>query len=409
MAPVTTVATRWGNQFSQVSRNNELRPVWDMALSSFKRKHRGAQAVMLEETSTDGSTGTTCIPNAVGESDIGLSTTDWEDALAVESFLRHPKLIKEKIEKLTFGTTAAQAYQMLFDLKETNYETEGEVIVLAHPTTAALGERKRKQEVRRFDELPEFVRAARSIMYNELSSRIFGTSFDERPSDVRLVQLYMSKQIPVEDLLPPMLLSRARAIYLQMLRDAASINGTAIRTSPRKVARKTQQFFRSETVSASMSAVSAATSAVSTDTLLDPVQAEAQRWAALPQEKIQNCNMGDGLVNEFDLIHSVRQEFPLHYTLFRMVSVHIAHEANSESTFSEAGGLSNASIGTNFLSMLVRINGNKSICKPSWDEILAEYKIRFGKPSEEEMQAACDDEDGGEESEADGSEPEDEL
>ena len=374
---------------TQVRRNNELRPIWDVTLSNFKRKHRGEQAVLLEETSVDGSTGTTAMPHAVGESELGLSPIDWDHALAVESFLNHPKMVKDKIETNTFNMTAAQAYQVLFDLKEANHEEVGETQVLRHPASADLSSRKRKVETRNLEDLPQFVADARGILHRELQTRVFGTSFEDRPSDIRLVQLHMSKQMPVEDVLPPILLSRARAIYLQMLREAATINGTAVRTVPPKTAAKTN-FFRSGAVASSISSM-ATSAATAANTTSDPVQLEVQRWAALPQEKIQSCDMGDGLINEFDLIYSVRKDFPLHYTLFRMVAVHIAHEGNSESTFSEAGGVAQASIDADFMAVLVRINGNKAIYKPGWEDILSEYKLRFGKPTAEEINAERND------------------
>ena len=45
-------------------------------------------------------------------------------------------------------------------------------------------------------------------------------------------------------------------------------------------------------------------------------------------------------MNEFALLYKQRHAFPLHYTVFRQVSSHLAHEANTEQLFSLAGGLS---------------------------------------------------------------------
>ena len=225
---------------------------------------------------------------------------------------------------------------------------------------------------------------------------MFGCGREERPNDSRLVLIYMSKQMAVEDVLPEALVPRARALYLQMLRDAASLNGTPELTPSRKPSKP--GLFRSQSVTASLN--SSATSATASHSSSgDVVQMEAQRWSALPQEVIQACDPGGGVINEFDLIYSVRQEFPLHYTLFRQIATHIAHEANSESTFSEAGGLTHHRMNADFLSLLVRINGNKATCKPAWEDIYEEYKIRFGKLTAEEERALaqmCEGEDSSE-------------
>jgi hypothetical protein len=63
------------------------------------------------------------------------------------------------------------------------------------------------------------------------------------------------------------------------------------------------------------------------------------------------------------------------------VSSHLAHEGNAEETFSLSGRLSNSNTHTlpGFLATLVRINKNRSLCDPSWKEILGGYKRKHRK------------------------------
>ena len=55
----------------------------------------------------------------------------------------------------------------------------------------------------------------------------------------------------------------------------------------------------------------------------------------------------DGLLNEFALVYKLRHTFPLHYIVFKQVSSHMCHEANSEQLFSRAGNLSDEEGATN--------------------------------------------------------------
>ena len=40
------------------------------------------------------------------------------------------------------------------------------------------------------------------------------------------------------------------------------------------------------------------------------------------------------------MLYKLRNAFPLHYIVFKQVSSHLCHEANTEQLFSLAGGLS---------------------------------------------------------------------
>ena len=63
------------------------------------------------------------------------------------------------------------------------------------------------------------------------------------------------------------------------------------------------------------------------------------------------------------------------------VSSHVAHEGNAEETFSLSGRLSNDNTHTQpgFLATLVRINKNRGLYNPSWNEIMAAYKRKHHK------------------------------
>ena len=61
----------------------------------------------------------------------------------------------------------------------------------------------------------------RRIMVDELSSRFF--EGDDRPSNARLVQMWMCKQYPAEKWVPEAWHVLSKALYLTMLRDAAII------------------------------------------------------------------------------------------------------------------------------------------------------------------------------------------
>ena len=64
------------------------------------------------------------------------------------------------------------------------------------------------------------------------------------------------------------------------------------------------------------------------------------RWATLDQAKIDEFMDSDGIINEFALLYKLRSTFPLHYIVFKQVSSHLPHEANTEQLFSVAGNLS---------------------------------------------------------------------
>jgi len=83
--------------------------------------------------------------------------------------------------------------------------------------------------------LGESVTVGRKVLQAELQAR----SFDLRPSNTRLVQCFMSKQVPASTYLSSSQLALAKTLYTQMLRTALEISKTIpTRSSPPRAAKK---------------------------------------------------------------------------------------------------------------------------------------------------------------------------
>ena len=113
----------------------------------------------------------------------------------------------------------------------------------------------------------------------------------------------------------------------------------------------------------------------------DTVTEEAARWAALDKNIVREYVDDDGIVNEFALVYHLRQSFPLHYIVFRQTAAHLPHEANSEQLFSRAGTLSddNGRMDPHRLAVWTSIGVNYSTYKPTDEEILTRYLLKFSK------------------------------
>ena len=113
----------------------------------------------------------------------------------------------------------------------------------------------------------------------------------------------------------------------------------------------------------------------------DTVTEEAARWAALDKNIVREYVDNDGIVNEFALVYNLRQSFPLHYIVFRQTAAHLPHEANSEQLFSRAGTLSddNGKMDPHRLAVWTSIGVNYSTYKPTDEEILTRYLLKFSK------------------------------
>ena len=77
----------------------------------------------------------------------------------------------------------------------------------------------------------------------------------------------------------------------------------------------------------------------------------------------------------------MRQTCPLHYIVFKQVSSHLGHEANSEQLFSQSGKLSddNGKMDPHRLAVWTSIGVNRSIYEPSTKQIMERYFLKFSK------------------------------
>ena len=78
------------------------------------------------------------------------------------------------------------------------------------------------------DYLCSAVTTARKVLRDELNDSVFHGSSDLCPSNRRLIQAYMSKQMSSKDYLQLQWNEHARTLYLKALRDAVSINPTPL-------------------------------------------------------------------------------------------------------------------------------------------------------------------------------------
>ena len=99
------------------------------------------------------------------------------------------------------------------------------------------------------------------------------------------------------------------------------------------------------------------------DTSGDAVVAEMEKWSALPSSTVAPFCV-DGLVDEFALVSSLKDSFPLHHTVFRQCASHFPHEGNSENVFSMAKSRSTCNTQPFMLRLLTKIAANKKLYKP---------------------------------------------
>ena len=371
LSTVDTCTTRWGNQFRQVSRNNMLKPVIDPVVETYKRENRGKKDAVVEDDENDR---TSRIGTAVPASALGLSSDQWDASLEIEAYLDHPFQIKESIEHKGYVTGATSLF-LLHDLKK-GCADDKSLTVKANPPTAKLADRVRPTETRKAEDLHSFISTARRIMVKQLGERFFDDA--ERPSNTRLVQCWMSKQRPAEKWLPEPWHVLAKGLYLGMLREAATIAGIGIRSSPRKVQKTSAG--RSSLVRNLSDDDDDDAPALLTDNS-DAVMEEAVRWEALDKKIIREYTDDDGIVNEFALMYHLRQSFPLHYIIFKQTASHLPHEGNSEQLFSRSGALSdnNGKMDPHRLAVWTSIGVNYSTYKPTDEEILTHYIRKFSK------------------------------
>ena len=120
------------------------------------------------------------------------------------------------------------------------------------------------------------------------------------------------------------------------------------------------------------------------------VTKERERWAQLSKDAYSEfINEDDDLLNEFEMMWSLRDRFPLHFILFKQTACRLAHEANAEQVFSRAGNLADPNMDPEFLAHLVMCAVNKKAFMPSLQAIKDKcYQLFRGKGGEGEGEAS---------------------
>ena len=107
-----------------------------------------------------------------------------------------------------------------------------------------------------------------------------------------------------------------------------------------------------------------------------------EHWANLPPDHYKEF-IDEDLLNEFEMMWALRERFPLHFTVFKQIASHLAHEANVEQVFSRAGRLSETNIDPAFLGHIVMGHVNKNAFKPTLKDMKAKYYEMFRGKGEE--------------------------
>ena len=99
--------------------------------------------------------------------------------------------------------------------------------------------------------------------------------------------------------------------------------------------------------------------------------AAPQPCAAPRPTQVQPFLRQDGLLDEFKMMYSFRNRFPLHYFVFKMTASHLPHEANVEQVFSRAKRLAdpNTHMTSQHLALFVMVGMNKNNYKPPLKDI----------------------------------------
>ena len=392
LAAVRTNHTRWSNVHAQATRNNVMRPILTPVLGNYRRAAPTDVSVLDVYTSDDDSDDEqprgqfSAAARQIERRKVGFTEDGWEANLQLEAFLRRPSEIKDVVE-MNPALTGAQSLQLHHQLRK-KCRRDATLDILLFPVSMAVKDRQRQSATIRADCLHGLVVEGRKVMVDQLTQRFFSVP----PSEGRLVQAWMSKQMSAAKLLPEDWLETTEAFYYKWLRETAVMLGTAQRRSPPRKAQKKKRrtsgggFFDEDTDSDENSAAVTAEEeggAPANDVVLK----EAACWKKIPPEAIDTFKDKDGLVDEFKLLFSLREQFPIHFALFKRLAAHLCHEANAESTFSLSGGLSNSNTHTDpsFLSTCVRINKNKAVCNPASKVVFEAYRSKFGKVPDENM------------------------
>ena len=372
-------ATRWGGTYLQISQNHLLHPVLAPAVEKYKRQNRGKQDAIVESDESE-SAGANKVGRAVAAAELGLSATDWDEGIEMEAFLERPFQTKELIEKGKAGggmITGAQSLMLMHNLRASN-EASKPLSVKLLPPSPSLEDRSRVSEQRTAISLGPCVVTAREVMVKELNDRFFG----ERPSNSRLVQLHMSKQMRSTAWLPAAWRTLAETLYLAWLRKASNhLKSSTVQlpSSPNKRAKVTSS--SSSTLILFDDDEEAATAAAADDDdENDELTLEVERWKSISTDTVNTFKSKEtGMLNEFAFMWAKRKDFPLHYFVFRQTASHLPHEGNVEQIFSLGGRLSDPNMNPAYLATLVFMGANQKVFMPPVKEVWQRYLRKFTK------------------------------
>ena len=224
-----------------------------------------------EEAAPDQSVSTT---REVKGRDMALTTADWDSSVELEAFLARPQSVKETIEHGR-TVTGAQSLMLMRNLIRNAAGVQPLLIQLS-PVSIRMKHRKRQPATVDHDLLDPVVTIGRQVLAEQLETRFFS----EPPPESRMVQIFMSKQVPASQVLPSEWLQSAEAFYLQWLRRASD---TARRAAPRSSPRK-----RLKTAAACASLLLDAFEPQGGDDAegMDPVGIEVKLWAEMTPDVV---------------------------------------------------------------------------------------------------------------------------
>ena len=112
----------------------------------------------------------------------------------------------------------------------------------------------------------------------------------------------------------------------------------------------------------------------------DDVMMEVGKWKAMTPATINGFKDKEtGMINEFALLWAKRDEFPLHFFVFKQTASHLPHEGNVEQIFSLGGRLSDPNIDPGYLASLVFMGSNMKVYMPPVKDIWQRCLRKFTK------------------------------
>ena len=210
--------------------------------------------------------------------------------------------------------------------------------------------------------------------YDQIENRLMTSA----PSRVRLIQLYMSKQVTFDNAVPAEWKATAKGYYVKALRSAQAIlvkKHSVLRTSPRKdAAIPSRKSSNSTQLFCSPNSNNNSPSTVPNDA----VAAEIAVWELMSQETIEKYRHPESmLLDEFTMAYEHRRKCPCHYLVFRQCASHRGTEAKCEQVFSGSKNLSDWNMNPDFLKHVVKMKENKVLYKPTSQEVWKLYQSKY--------------------------------